>query len=60
MDQNENNRSELGSARSEGQKSIAESKAEDRLEEIKYKMDNKKKGDFDTSSRLADQVAADD
>lgn len=48
------------SYRSEGQKSIAESRAEERLEELKYNMERKAKKDFDTSSRLGDQVAIDD
>jgi hypothetical protein len=55
-----NNLDELRSMRSEGQKSIAESRAEERLEELKFKMEKGGKKDFDTSSRLGDNVAADD
>jgi len=56
----DNNRSELRSIRSEGQKSIAESRAEDRMDEIKSKIDKNEKKEFDTSSRVGDNVAADE
>lgn len=55
-----NNLDELRSMRSEGQKSIAESRAEERLEELKFKMEKGAKKDFDTTSRVGDNVAADD
>lgn len=55
-----NNLDELRSMRSEGQKSIAESRAEERLEELKFKMEKNAKKDFDTTSRVGDNVAADD
>lgn len=57
----DNNRSELRSQLSEGQKSIAESKIDERIEELKKsKKEGKDKDGFDTSSRLGDAVGADD
>jgi len=57
----DNNRSELRSQMSEGQKSIAESKVDERIEELKKtRKEGKDKDGFDTSSRLGDAVGADD
>jgi len=59
----DNNLDELRSNRSyrsEGAKSIAESRAEERLDELKYNVEHKAKRDFDTNSRVGDQVAVDD
>jgi len=50
----------MRSMRSEGEKSIAESRAEERLEELKHKMVKGGKKDFDNISRAGDNVAADD
>lgn len=60
LDGGDNNLQELRSVRSEGQKSIAESRAEERLEELQHKVDVTGKKEFETSSRMGDNVAADD
>jgi len=51
-------KSELRSLYSEGQKSIAESRIEERIDELKSNIDKKEKREFDTSSRVGDNVGA--
>lgn len=59
LDDDVNNRSEMRSVMSEGQKSIAESRADERIEQLKKtKVDGKK--EFDTTSRLGESISADE